>query len=174
MAVIHVGIDPGVHGAVAVINGKQAWVVDLPTITFQTGGKTKAGNKRKKTVLDAGALVTLLHDSAALGGESFDTRVVAWLEDTHSMPKDGKVAVEAFGRACGMIEGVMAAVGLAYTKVSPARWRPAMVGRGEGKEASRRRATQLFPTVSFTRVKDHNRAEALLIAEWGRQSYQKM
>jgi hypothetical protein len=52
--------------------------------------------------------------------------------------------------------------------VPPARWKKAMRVKGgpEGKEQCRRMVIDLFPAneASFKRKKDHNRAEAALIA----------
>ena len=54
--------------------------------------------------------------------------------------------------------------------VQPARWKRDMrLHGGEGKgETSRLRAIELFPHMAeeLKRKRDHNRAEALLMAQW--------
>ena len=73
-----------------------------------------------------------------------------------------------FGRSLGVVEGVLAALGIPVTYVAPATWTKAM-GKAQGKDASRRRAMELFPEHQqlFKRVMDDGRAEASLIAVWG-------
>jgi hypothetical protein len=53
------------------------------------------------------------------------------------------------------------------TYVTPATWTKA-VGRVAGKDASRMRAMELFPSKAdlFKRAKDDGRADAALIAYW--------
>jgi len=64
-------------------------------------------------------------------------------------------------------------VALRATRVEPARWKGAMMdGMGREKYAARFRAALLFPAVAklFARKQDDGRAEALLIAEYGRRT----
>jgi len=72
-----------------------------------------------------------------------------------------------FGRSAGIIEGVVAAMHFPSTYVTPAAWTKA-VGRAAGKDASRMRAMELFPSKAdlFKRAKDDGRADAALIAYW--------
>jgi crossover junction endodeoxyribonuclease RuvC len=84
------------------------------------------------------------------------------------MAGQGVTSVFSFGRSFGMIEGILAAFKLPVTFVAPATWVKG-VGRGQGKDASRARAMELFPDYQdqFKRVKDDGRADAALIAYWG-------
>jgi len=134
------GIDPGATGAIACVQPtEEVW--DMPATP---------------------------HDLAALM-RTFDpnaTRV--YVEDVHSMPRQGVVSTFKFGRGYGEILGVLAALGFPFVLVAPHRWKRAMgVDTGQ-KDAARRKAQQLFPTVALTRVKDQGRADALLLAEYGR------
>ena len=52
--------------------------------------------------------------------------------------------------------------------ITAAVWKRAM-GLSQDKAASLDKARLLFPDASLDRKKDHNRAEALLIAEYGRR-----
>jgi crossover junction endodeoxyribonuclease RuvC len=72
-----------------------------------------------------------------------------------------------FGRSAGIIEGVVAALEMPNTYVTPQTWTKA-VGRAAGKDASRMRAMELFPSQAdlFKRAKDDGRADAALIAYW--------
>jgi crossover junction endodeoxyribonuclease RuvC len=91
-----------------------------------------------------------------------------YCERVGAMAGQGVTSVFSFGRSFGMIEGILAAFKLPVTYVAPATWVKA-VGRGQGKDASRARAMEIFPNnqTDFKRVKDDGRADAALIAYWG-------
>ena len=66
------------------------------------------------------------------------------------------------------MEGILAALDVPVTIVTPQAWRKRVVVR-EGKDGSRERAMQLFPrqAAMFARKKDDGRADAALIAYYG-------
>ncbi len=84
------------------------------------------------------------------------------------MPKQGVTSTFKFGRSSGTTIGVLECLGLSIRYVSPTRWKR-RYRLDSGGENSRRRALDLFPDSAafFARKKDHNRAEAALIARWG-------
>ena len=109
------------------------------------------------------------HDLATLM-RTFDpstTRV--YVESVHSMPGQGVSSTFKFGMQFGQIQGVLAALGFPYILVEPSKWKTAMGLRGKEKAESRALAQRMYPTASLSRVRDHGRAEALLIAEFGRR-----
>ena len=78
-------------------------------------------------------------------------------------------------QSAGIVDGVLAALGVAMTYVETRSWRrEAGVKLAQGmdypsrKEASRLRAIQLFPMQAgcFARKRDADRAEAALIGWW--------
>jgi crossover junction endodeoxyribonuclease RuvC len=93
------------------------------------------------------------------------------VEQVHAMPRQGVSSTFSFGKACGMIEGVVAARGLPIAWVTPQRWKKAM-GVTADKNSSRQLAINLWPNEAelFKRVKDADRAEAALIAEHYRRT----
>jgi crossover junction endodeoxyribonuclease RuvC len=135
------GIDPGVTGAIAMVSPMvEVW--DMPETALQ--------------------LALLL--------DTFDPATTrAYVEQVHSMPKQGVASTFKFGMDYGMLLGILAAMKIPYILVPPSKWKPAMGLRGAEKVESRRKAQELFPTAPLSRVKDHGRAEALLLAEWGRR-----
>lgn len=146
--------DPGLSGACAQINIdragsiKQAQVWDLPTM-----------GASKQTVLNGAEVAMYL--------KGVDHAVV---EHVHAMPGQGVSGMFRFGTAFGQILGVLQALKIPYDLVSPAKWKRDMSlpgGPGKG-EAARLRALQLFPRLSgeLKLKKDHNKAEALLLAHW--------
>lgn len=150
-----IGVDPGLNGAIAVINDTGSLhILDMPTVTVERN------NKSKRQV----SATELAHIFANFN--SNDTHV--YVEKVSAMAGQGVTSVFSFGRSFGMIEGILAANRLPVTFVAPATWVKA-IGRGQGKDASRARAMELFPEnqADFKRVKDDGRADAALIAYWG-------
>lgn len=98
--------------------------------------------------------------------------VMAVLENVHSMPKQGVASSFCFGEGKGMWEGILAAYNIPVEMVSPQRWKKSMMdGQGKDKSAARFKAMSLFPNKSeqLKLVKHDGRAEALLMAEYGRR-----
>lgn len=151
MAMIILGIDPGLKCGLAVIGGSQAIVDDAPVI--------KDG---KRSSINGAALADLI-DSW-----NIDAAVI---ERVHSMPKQGVASSFTFGRAFGTVEGVIEALKIPTTYVTPQSWKK-FYGISSDKEAARARAIQLFPALasSLKRKKDVDRAEALLIANYHQQA----
>jgi crossover junction endodeoxyribonuclease RuvC len=151
-----IGIDPGLSGAIAVINGTDSLIViDMPTMTVERNGKAK----RQVSATELAELLYLYSNK--------DCHV--YCERVSAMAGQGVTSVFSFGRSFGMIEGILAAFKLPVTYVAPATWVKG-VKRGAGKDASRQRAMELFPEnqADFKRVKDDGRSDASLIAYWGK------
>jgi len=150
-----IGIDPGLDGAVAIINGTgNLVVIDMPTVTVERNGKSK----RQVSATEL-AQILASHNS---------NNCHVFVEKVSAMAGQGVTSVFSFGRSFGMIEGILAAFRLPVTYVAPATWVKA-VGRGQGKDASRARAMELFPEnqADFKLKKFDGRADAALIAYWG-------
>lgn len=149
-----IGIDPGINGAISVFHWKTQSlleVLDMPTLEVDSG-KTK---KRHISAVSLCNYLTLFSNAHVV------------IEKVGAMPGQGVSSMFNFGRSAGIIEGVVAALRMPHTYVTPATWTKA-VGRAAGKDASRMRAMELFPTRAdlFKRAKDDGRADAALIAYW--------
>ena len=94
--------------------------------------------------------------------------LACWIEDVHSMPRQGVASAFKFGRAFGTVIGVVGGAGIPINYVTPGKWKRAL-GLSSDKTACRRRAQELWPQQAhlFARVKDDGRAEAALIALYG-------
>ena len=149
-----IGVDPGLSGAIAVMSPESLKIFDMPTMTVERNGKAK----RQVSATELAELLYLYSGK--------DCHV--YCERVSAMAGQGVTSVFSFGRSFGMIEGILAAFKMPVTFVPPATWVKA-VGRGQGKDASRARAMELFPSDQdqFKRVKDDGRADAALIAYWG-------
>jgi crossover junction endodeoxyribonuclease RuvC len=147
-----IGIDPGINGAIAIFRDNVLHsVVDMPTVEIASG-KTM---KRHISAVTFGNILAL-----------YPTAHVV-IEKVGAMPGQGVTSMFNFGRSAGIIEGVVAARRMPSTYVTPQQWTKA-VGRAAGKDASRMRAMELFPTRAelFKRAKDDGRADASLIVYW--------
>jgi crossover junction endodeoxyribonuclease RuvC len=150
MDAVVVGIDPGAHGAIAVLTeaGQLLGVFDMPS-TLEANGRTATN-----APLLAGIL-------ARAHGR------VAFCEFVGARPTDAKVAAFAFGRARGVIEGCAGALGLPIVFLTPPTWkRLADIPPGiENKDLARTRAIAKWPGHAdwFKRKCDVDRAEACLI-----------
>lgn len=147
-----IGVDPGATGAFAILDtdSHHLTIIDMPTT------KVKRGTRQVNQV-DAVRLANLLRPHAE------GARAI--VEKVHSMPGQGVVSTFSFGRAAGIIEGVLAALDIPFSLVPPATWTKKMRLFG-GKDGSRARAVELFPDQAhlFARKKDDGRADATLIA----------
>lgn len=148
------GIDPGASGALSCLDTSTGRldVYDMPTVTVKRG--TRQVRQVQPGLLAAG--IKALNPDCAI------------VERVSAMPGQGVSSMFAFGRAAGVVEGVLAGLGIRYTDVPPATWIKEMAVRG-GKDGARNRAIELYPQFAelFSRVKDDGRADATLIATYG-------
>ncbi len=154
MSEVVLGIDPGAHGAIGVLDeaGQLLAVEDMPTTPEANG----------RTATNAPLLAGILARSHAR---------VAFCEFVGARPTDAKAAAFAFGRARGLIEGCAGALGLPIVFLTPQTWkRLANIPPGAGKkDLARTRAIARWPAHAelFRRKADVDRAEAALIAVAG-------
>ena len=155
------GIDPGSTGAVALIREDGSvsfW--DAPVVRIKSGKKTK-------TEMDAAAASSLISDIR----DENKGQVFVTIEKVSSMPGQGVASMFSFGKNFGTWLGILAALKVPSQQVAPVSWKKKMMrDSGKEKDASRVKAMQLFPNTSkdLCLIKHHGRADALLIAEYGR------
>ena len=146
-----VGIDPGLTGGWAVLTQAGA-IIDCGDLPVVGDGARRA--------LSAPLLAAII---------SRHMPSTAVIERVGAMPGQGVSSTFKFGHAAGLIEGVLGAMAVPVMHVAPAVWKRHH-GLGPEKERARQRAIEIWPAKAaelFARVKDHNRAEAALIALWG-------
>lgn len=146
---IVLGIDPGIIGGWAIVdNGKLISAGELPV----------AGEGAQRMVS-----APLLRSVLAFRPDQ------AVVERVAAMPGQGVSSMFRFGRAVGIVEGVIGGASIPVLHVQPAVWKRHF-GLGPDKEAARQRAIETWPEMAdllFSRKKDHGAAEAALIALWG-------
>lgn len=142
------GVDPGLSGAVTVIND----FTDCEAMDMPAHGVDKL--KR----VNAPRLAEFL--------QSRDVEF-AVVEEVNANPKFGCLNNFRFGGAFFDILAVLDMLSIPFTTVKPAAWKKAM-GVTADKLTSRRKATELLPNAyrQFELVKDSGKAEAALLALW--------
>lgn len=150
------GIDPGVSGAIAIIEGGDLLdAFDVPVVETQSG-------RKKKRRISPEMLVAEIE-------EHIDYLARVYIEDVHAMPGQGVTSMFAFGEAAGLIRGVCAGLKVPVCLISPITWKRGMKLQGAGKDASRAMAARMWPQKAslFKRQRDDGRAEAALLAHYG-------
>ncbi len=148
------GIDCGARGAIAWLSltGELLAVEDMPAAAVTIGGKDRMR-------VSAPMLAALIRETMP---------TAAFVEKVGAMPGQGTASMFSFGFSAGLVDGVLAGLGIPTTYVTPQSWKRA-AGLTSDKSAVRLRAAQLWPDMArhFARVKDDGRAEAALIARFG-------
>ncbi len=150
---IIIGIDPGINGAISIIENKKIIeVYDTPTMID--------GKKNKRQI--NGAQVTNIFKER-LNGEK---EVVVVVEHVNAMPGQGVTSMFNFGQSFGVIKGICAALNLPIYFVRPAKWKKHFNLIKTNKDASRTKVIEVYQEISskLHRKKDSNRADAILIA----------
>ncbi len=154
-----IGIDPGLTGAIAVIDhGLIIDIHDMP-VTAKVSGK---GNQ-----VNAALLADIFEEiSDTYTREPHVIKTVV-IERVGAMPEQGVSSMFSFGRSLGVVEGVIAAQGWPVEWVTPQKWKKKFGLIGKDKDAARTLCIEQHPSqiVYFKRKKDIGRADALLIAK---------
>lgn len=155
------GIDPGVTGAFGVIpigtEGEvQVW--DIPSV--------KIGTRKQLEIIELSATMTKIYNDYDI--------VITAIEMQHARPVQGVKSAYTMGLAFGTLDTLLFFIQLhadyagMMEYIKPQDWKKSL-GLSKEKEASLYMARRLFPGASLERKKDHDRAEALLIAEYARR-----
>lgn len=151
------GIDPGKKGGLVAVNeeNKIVGLVRVPVI------KPKGMKERPNYPVMAQTWLPILKLCSHV-----------YVEQVGSMPKQGVASSFNFGYVAGAAYGMILALGLAHTFITPQKWKKEVGISGSDGTLSIRRACQLFPESAeeFARVTvDEGVAEAALIGYAGRK-----
>ena len=150
---IIIGIDPGISGAISIVENKRILeVYDTPTMID--------GKKNKKQINSA-QVTNIIKERLKDGKE-----VIVVVEHVNAMPGQGVTSMFNFGQSFGVIKGICAALGLPIYFVRPTKWKKHFNLIKTNKDASRTKVIEAYPEISskLHRKKDSNRADAILIA----------
>ena len=159
-----IGIDPGISGSICFFqDGKIIDVVEMPTMT--------EGKKNKKQVNGSQIFNEISERIKKL--EKRDIKVI--IEQVSAMPGQGVTSMFNFGQSFGILKGICSAMQLPMYFVRPAKWKKYFNLINSEKDASRTRAIEIFPYFSgqLSRKKDSNKADAILIASFYYETYNK-
>ena len=149
----YLGIDPGISGALAVLDENEdiVQIFDMPTLEVITG-------KSKKQRVNPQSIVSELKLFK-------NERIEGLIEQVNAMPNQGVTSMFSFGRSLWILEGVLAGLDIPYNLVTPAVWKKRM-SINSSKDGARELAMRTWSSKSelFKRKKDDGRAEAALLA----------
>lgn len=160
------GIDPGLDGAFVIItsDGKLKHSYKFETFIVKD-------SKRK---LDIPAIYKVL---SAIFIDYPDCFVA--IEAIHGSAGQGSTSIFSMGYSLGALEAIISIAKFPYVQVSPQKWKNRMLsGMPKEKDASVQKALQLCPSTNDILIgkrggRDHNIADAYLIAEYARITFQE-
>lgn len=164
---IILGIDPGLTGAIAMLDGDDAAVFDMPTI--EANGRTFIDREKLADLIGLDVLADFTEPQDA----------TAFIEKAQASPSMGTVSAFSYGAGYGLVMGILAHLRVPTREIHPAVWKKALglespsrlkLGRRkQDKGKSLERARELYPQLAehLALKKHHGRAEAVLIAHFG-------
>lgn len=150
------GIDPGKTGALSITyETGEVFLLDVPRVEIK--------GKDKPAWADWEATWWPALD--------FHGPQMIVIEDIAARPGQGVTSMFTFGRTLGFAHGLAARCRVPVHFVTPAVWKAKLGLLNSSKGASREKCRVLYPKSAhqLTRVKDDGRAEATLIAHYGRK-----
>ena len=150
-----IGIDPGLSGAIAVLEEKKILgIFDMPVM---------AEGKKNKRQLNSAQLVNIIRENIEK-----DIEIAVVVEQVNAMPGQGVTSMFNFGQTFGAIKGVCAALNLPIFFVRPSKWKKHFELINSSKDASRTKVIEMYPSIAnqLKRKKDVNKSDAILIARF--------
>jgi len=160
-----IGIDPGISGAICFFeNGEVKEILDLPNM---------AEGKKNKRQINGPQIYNEISKRIINIPKK---EVVVVIEQVSAMPGQGVTSMFNFGQSFGVLKGICSAMQLSMHFVRPAKWKRYFNLIKTEKDASRTKVIEIFPYISsqLSRKKDSNKADAILIASFYNNTYQKV
>ena len=157
------GIDPGVSGAISVLENKKIIeVFDMPTMI---------DGKKSKRQVNGAQVTNIIKEKLDENKE-----IIVVVEHVNAMPGQGVTSMFNFGQSFGVIKGICAAMQLPIFFVRPIKWKKHFDLINSQKDASRTKAIEMFPKISsiLSKKKDANKADAMLIASFYEDTIEKI
>lgn len=153
-----IGIDPGKNGGMGTI-GTDHLLLVLAYTSWQFAHMTETD-----------IVSAIRHATSTSGQES----VFVLVEKQGTRPTDARPNIGKLHHQWGIIRGCLLTLPISFEDIAPAMWQKTFKLLMKGgtphtvkKNIHKQRAQQLFPQEKIT----HGNADALLIAEYGRQMY---
>lgn len=167
----YIGIDVGMRGYISIVDEYGKFIESFPLM------------KDVKNI-DVVEISNTLFDLS-----KYEDSCHVIIENIHAIFGSSAKGTFNFGFVAGLIEGIIATIGLPYTKINPKIWqqemfrginiikKPSATGKTQvvdTKKMSFMACHRLFPTVDLRRTikcknEDDNFADSLLMAEYGRR-----
>jgi hypothetical protein len=161
-----VGIDPGITGAIVVLNEDGSIVRCERTPIIIEKSKKAYDIQRMRDIIVR----------AAKEAEHENGRALVGIEKVHTHPRDGRVGAFRFGVGYGLWLGLISGSFTPYMEITPQIWQSRMLAglpRGPQIKASAVQASKaLFPHIPIGAKADWGMADAALIAEYSRRTFQ--
>jgi crossover junction endodeoxyribonuclease RuvC len=150
---VRIGIDPGITGALALLDKdfRISDVMDMPIMLL-------TGTRHQVNAAELAKIIKFW---------MIDTQPVAYLEKVSAMPGQGVSSMFSFGTSYGIVQGILAALGIPMILITPQCWKKRAGIIGKDKDMARTIAQRLYPLADLDRKKDIGRADAILIARYG-------
>ena len=151
-----IGIDPGLSGAIAILEGKKVIkIFDMPVM---------AEGKKNKKQLNSAQLTNILKENTSFKNEE----IAVVVEQVNAMPGQGVTSMFNFGQSFGAVKGICAALNLPIFFVRPSKWKKHFELINSSKDSSRTKVIEMYPHLSnqLSKKKDVNKSDAILIARF--------
>lgn len=155
---IYCGIDPGISGAIALLQDDKLTLEDMPTV------KTD-----KKSTVFLPHLIEILENAVRAGP------LYVALEKVHAMPGQGVTSMFSFGYNYGVVLGALTALRVQYVLVTPQRWKKLLLtDMQKDKQATIIKASQMFPDNQFATPRGRlldGRGDATMLSLYAKHYY---
>ena len=149
------GIDPGISGAISILENKKILeVLEMPTMIDWKKNKKQVNGSQVTNIIK--------------GRLNIDKEIAVVVEHVNAMPGQGVTSMFNFGQSFGVIKGICSALSLPIYFVRPMKWKKYFNLIKTNKDASRTKVIEIYPKISsqLSRKKDSNKAAAILIARY--------
>ena len=160
-----IGIDPGITGAICFFeNGEIKDIIEMPSMA--------EGKKNKRQINGPQIFNEIIKRIEGLNKNN----IAVVIEQVSAMPGQGVTSMFNFGQSFGVLKGICSAMQLPLHFVRPAKWKKYFNLIKTEKDASRTKVIEIFPYISskLSKKKDSNKADAILIASFFYNTYQKV
>ena len=160
-----IGIDPGISGAICFMHsGEIIDIIDMPLM---------ADGKKNKRQLNGSQIC---HEISSKTKNINNKEIFVVIEHISAMPGQGVTSMFNFGQSFGVLKGICAAMELSLYFVRPVKWKKYFNLINAEKDASRTKVIEIFPKISskLSRKKDINKADAILIASFFNNTFNKI
>ena len=159
-----IGIDPGISGAICFFeNGQVKEIINMPVMAD--------GKKNKRQINGPQTYNEILKRIKNYPQKD----IIVVIEQVSAMPGQGVTSMFNFGQSFGVLKGICSAMQLSMFFIRPAKWKKYFGLIKTEKDASRTKVIEIFPYISseLSRKKDSNKADAVLIASFFYNTYNK-